>query len=91
MKEFEPIAQEKDKELAVHQNKTQHKLIGQMQAIKGLTLFECSPEGEVAPAQYEEVYDLASKERVKKVITKPNYQYVQALNKKNAERKLGIH
>lgn len=97
MKELESL---KSDEIGIHaeqQQKKEIKLIDKQRKIRGLTLWEFnSTEKTLCPAEYKKVnYELKSlssqdQELVinHKVIVKESCIYFQALNRKNAEKKI---
>jgi hypothetical protein len=60
-----------------------------MQVMRGHTLWDYDPETKVLiKAEYETVVDTATNQTIRKVITKTGHDYFQALNKKNAAKKI---
>lgn len=86
---FEPQPKEIVSESAIYHNEKQYVLKSQMVPMKGHILWDYDSETKkLVRAEYEMVMDFGSNTMIKKVITKPGHDYFQALNERNAIKKL---
>jgi hypothetical protein len=97
IKDFEILKEDKIEIQAEQQQRKEIKLIGSQRKIGGLTLWEFNfKDKTLSPAEYSKVnYELKSLSSVDqdmivkhRVITKEHCQYFQALNRKNALKKI---
>ncbi len=93
MKETEKIDAPEHDKIVIEQNvQKQVTLIGSQQKIKGLTMFEFNPiKLTLEPATYKEVHAEVVINRTiirHKLVMKEGCVYVQALNKRNAYKKI---
>lgn len=84
---YDPLAQDKDfAAVRVHEKK---QLVAQMVHKPGLTLWDYNEATkEIQPAEFKPVFDVKANEYVHQVIRKPGHVYFEALNLKNACRKV---
>jgi hypothetical protein len=101
MKELEKLNPDNENVIVNQAQHKQHKIIGNLMPKRGMTVFEFNPETrEIVPAKYKDEYVTWQTVKCidgvnrfmpihhKPLNTKENHIYFQALNKKNAEKKI---
>lgn len=92
MKEIKEIEQDEIKNVRQKQEERKTAFLGSMRYVPGLTIFELNLDtGNITKAEIkvEEVFVSFDKSKTKRsLIKKENCIYIQALNEKNAKRKI---